>query len=145
MVEKTGLDMAQEAHMHSNWLTRRYLARVGGLMAVASTALGCAPTPETMRVPPAPVALRLPDPAFLPEIQCHGGYTVAELEQYLPSARVALQLPSTRRVAVDAERRCLTVTVDGIGAGRLAELVLRGVAVPRDAVLLLVAEAERQG
>ena len=131
--------------MHSNSMIRRYVPGLGGLMAAASTALGCAPTPETMRVPPAPVALRLPDPAFLPEVQCHGGYTVAELEQYLPSARVALQLPSTRRVAVDAQRGCLAVTVDGIGAGRLAELVLRGVAVPRDAVLLLLAEAGRQG
>jgi hypothetical protein len=131
--------------MHSNSLTRCYLARLGGLMTAASTALACAPTSETMRIPPAPVALRLPDPAFLPEVQCHGGYTVAELEQYLPSARVALQLPSTRKVAVDAERRCLTVTVEGVGAGRLAELVLRGVAVPRDAVLLQLAEAERKG
>jgi hypothetical protein len=131
--------------MNSNSMTRRYVAGLGGLMAAALTALGCAPTPEAMRIPPAPVALRLPDPAFLPEVQCHGGYTVAELQQYLPSAQVTLQLPGTRRVAVDPERQCLMVIVEGIGDGRLAELVLRGVAVPREAVLLLLAEAERQG
>jgi hypothetical protein len=137
--------MAQEAHMQLNSLFQRHVARLGCLLAVGSAALGCAPVPETMRVPPAPVALRLPDPAFLPEVQCHGDYTEAELKQYLPLAQVTLQLPSTQRVAVDPERRCLMVIVDGIGAGRLAELVLRGVAVPRDAVLLLLAESQRQG
>jgi hypothetical protein len=70
---------------------------------------------------------------------------VAELEQNLPRAQVALQLPSTRAVAVDAERRCITVTVEGTGTGRLAELVLRGEAVRRAAVLLLLAEPEGQG
>jgi hypothetical protein len=131
--------------MHFNSLTHRYLAWLGCLTAAGCTALGCAPTPETSRVPPAPVVLRLPDPAFLPEVQCHGGYSVADLQQYLPSARVALQLPGTRGVAVDPERRCLMVTVEGIGDGRLAELVLRGVAVPRDAVLLQLAESQPQG
>ena len=131
--------------MQSNSLIHRHVARLGCSIAVCSTALGCAPVPESTRIPPAPVVLRLPDPAFLPELQCHGAYTVAELEEYLPRAQVTLQLPSTRRVAVDAARRCLMVIVDGVGAGRLAELVLRGVAVPRDAVLLLLAESERQG
>jgi hypothetical protein len=131
--------------MHSNRLIQAQVARLGGLTTLCSAALGCAPVPEATRVPPAPIVFRWPDPAFLPEVQCHGGYTVAELEQYLPSAQVALQLPGTRRVAVDPERRCLTVTVDGIGDGRLAELVLRGVAVPRDAVLLQLAESDRHG
>jgi hypothetical protein len=35
--------------------------------------------------------------------------------------------------------------VDGIDAGRMVELVLRGVAVPRGAVLLELAEPVRQG
>src|SRR5918995_5585146 len=131
--------------MQSDSLTHPSVARFGYLMAIGSAALGCAPRPETTRIPPAPIVFRWPDPAFLPERQCHGAYTVAELEQYLPRAEVALQLPSTRVVAVDAERRCLTVTVEGVGAGRLAELVLRGLTVPRAAFLLLRAEPERQG
>ena len=131
--------------MQSDPLTHSPVARLGCLMAVWSAALGCAPVTETTRIPPAPIVFRWPDPAFLPERQCHGAYTVAELEQYLPRAQVALQLPSTRAVALDAERRCLMVTVEGVGDGRLAELVLRGVAVPRAAVLLQLAEPERQG
>lgn len=121
------------------------VARVAGTMVVCSGALGCAPQPRTTPIPPAPIVFRWPDPAFLPERQCHGAYTVAELEKYLPRAQVALRLPSTRAVAVDAERRCLAVTVESVGAGRLAELVLRGMAVPRAAVLLLLAEPERHG
>ena len=46
---------------------------------------------------------------------------------------------------VRQDQHMLAVIGDGVGAGRLAELVLRGVAVPRDAVLLLLAESERQG
>ena len=130
--------------MQSDSLTHPSVARFGYLMAACSAALGCAPVPEATRIPPAPIVFRWPDPAFLPERQCQGAYTVAELEQYLPRAQVALQLPSTRAVAVDAERRCLTVSVEGVEAGRLAELVLRGVAVPRAAVLLQLAEPERQ-
>jgi hypothetical protein len=131
--------------MQADSLTHPSVARLGCLMALGSAVLGCAPVPETPRIPPAPIVFRWPDPAFLPERQCHGAYTVADLEQYLPGAQVALQLPGTRAVAVDAERRCLTVTVEGVGAGRLAELVLRGAAVPRAAVLLQLAAPERQG
>jgi hypothetical protein len=131
--------------MQSDSLPHPSVARLGCFMAVCSAALGCAPVPETTWIPPAPIVFRWPDPAFLPEHQCHGAYTVAELEQYLPRAQVALQLPSTLAVTVDAERRCLMVTVEGVGAGRLAELVLRGMAVPRAAVLLQLAEPERQG
>jgi hypothetical protein len=135
--------MVEETYMHSNTRPSGFL--LGCLMAVCSVALGCGPVPETTGIPPAPIVFRWPDPAFLPEHQCHGAYTVAELEQYLPRAQVALQLPSTRAVTVDAERRCLIVTVEGVGAGRLAELVLGAVAVPRAAVLLLLAAPERQG
>lgn len=118
---------------------------LGSLLAVCSVAVGCAPASAAAAVPPAPIVFHWPDPAFLPERQCHGAYTVEELQHYLPMAQVALQLPSTRAVAVDAERRCLTITVDGIDAGRMVELVLRGLAVPRGTVLLELAEPLRQG
>jgi hypothetical protein len=131
--------------MQSYSMTHRSFARLGCLMVLCSAALGCAPAAESTKIPPSPIVFRWYDPAFLPEIQCHGGYTVAELEQYLPSAQVALQLPGTRAVAVDQERGCLTVIVDGIGAGRLAALVLRGVAVPRSSYLLLITTPEPQG
>jgi hypothetical protein len=121
------------------------LARLGCVIAVCSAAVGCAPTTANTSIPASPVVFRWPDPVFLPEIQCHGDYTVAELEEYLPLAQVALQLPGTRAVAVDKERRCLMVTVDGIGSGRLAALVLRGMAVPRTAVLLQLTTPEPQG
>ena len=131
--------------MQSYSMTHLSFARLGCSIAVCSAAVGCAPAPASTRIPPAPIVFRWPDPAFLPEVQCHGAYSVAELQQYLPLAQVALQLPGTRAVVVDQERRCLTVTVDGIGAGRLAALVLRGVAVPRSAVLLQLANPEPQG
>jgi hypothetical protein len=115
------------------------------LTAACSVVLACAPAPDSSRVPPAPIVFRWPDPAFLPERQCHGAYSVQELDRYLARARLALWLPSTRAVVVDTERRCLRVTVESVGAGRLAELVLRGVAVPRGAVLLELTEPERRG
>jgi hypothetical protein len=46
-------------------------------------------------------------------------------------------------VTVDHERGCLSIVVDGVGSGRLAELIIRGVSVPRRAVLLLLASPER--
>jgi hypothetical protein len=106
------------------------------VVVASSITLACAPVPQSARVPPAPVLSLWPDPTFLPERQCHGTYRVEDLKRYFPRARLTLWLPSTRAVALDAERRCLVVTVESIGAGRLAELVLRGVAVPRRAVLL---------
>ncbi|HEX2609576.1 MAG TPA: hypothetical protein VHK68_01105 [Gemmatimonadales bacterium] len=77
-----------------------------------------------------------PDPAFLDYRQCHGRYDIQELNRLVPRARVALWLPGTRSVIVDQERHCITVTVESFGDGRLAELVMRGVAVPRRAVFL---------
>jgi hypothetical protein len=112
--------------------------RLISLIAASSLALGCAPAVQADKIPPAPVLTLWPDPTYLPERQCHGTYEVADLNRYLPRAKVALWLPSTRSVALDEQRRCLVVKVDGYGAGRLAELVLRGMAVPRRAVLLLV-------
>jgi hypothetical protein len=112
--------------------------RMISLLAASSIALGCAPAVQGDKIPPAPVLTLWPDPTYLPERQCHGTYRVEDLNRYLPRAKVALWLPSTRSVALDEQRRCLVVTVDGYGSGRLAELVLRGMAVPRRAVLLLV-------
>ena len=131
--------------MQSHPMAHRTLARLGCLLALCSAAVGCAPAAESTTFSTGPVVYRWPDPAFLPEVQCHGAYTVAELQEYLPLAQVALYLPGTRAVVVDQERRCLTVTVDGFGAGRLAELVLRGMAVPRTAVLLQLTTPEPQG
>jgi hypothetical protein len=108
-------------------------------LALASLVItACAPVPSSSRIPPAPVLTLWPEPTFLPERQCHGNYRVEDLKAYLPRAQVAMWLPSTRAVRLDEERRCLVVTVEGIGGGRLAELVLRGMAVPRRAVLLLM-------
>lgn len=126
--------------MRSHSLTRPAVSVLGCLMALCYAAAAHAQAPATTQIPPAPIVFRWPDPAFLPEFQCHGAYTVSQLEQYLPRAEVALELPSTRTVAVDAESRCLTVTVESIGGGRLAELTLRGVAVPREAGLLLLVD-----
>ncbi len=108
-------------------------------LALASfVALACAPGMQGDKIPPAPVLTLWPDPTYLPERQCHGDYRVEDLNRYLPRARLALWLPSTRSVKLDEQRRCLVVTVESYGTGRLAELLLRGVAVPRRAVLLLV-------
>jgi hypothetical protein len=72
--------------------------------------------------------------ATLVPMKCRGGYSVEQLQHFLPKARVTLWLPSTRAVALDQEQRCLLVTVDDVGGWRLAELVLRGVSVPHRAV-----------
>lgn len=77
-----------------------------------------------------------PDPTFFPERQCRGRYATEELQRYVARAKLAMWLPGTRSVAVDPARHCITVTVESIGAGRLAELVMRGVSVPRRAVFL---------
>jgi hypothetical protein len=131
--------------MQSDSLPHRSFARLGCLLALGSAAVGCAPAADSTRFSTGPVVYRWPDPAFLPEVQCHGAYTVAELQEYLPQAQVALQLPGTQAVVLDQQHRCLTVTVDGYGAGRLAELLLRGMAVPRTAVLLQMSTPEPQG
>jgi hypothetical protein len=125
--------------MRSEPLYRLQLRWTCGLAAVFSATLACAPVSDPVKIPPAPIAYNWPDPAFLPEIQCRGAYAVEELAGYLPRARLAMWLPGTRTVSLDRGRRCLTVTVDAVGDGRLAELLLRGVAVPRRAVLLLLA------
>ena len=106
---------------------------------VAAVATGaCAPAAEPP-IPPAPIRLDLPDPAFEPAAQCHGRFAVHDLERMLPRVRLALWLPATQAVELDSTRRCVVVTVQDTETGRLAALLLRGVGVPRHAVLLQLA------
>ena len=121
-------------------LALRPAHRLAGLVASLAAIAACAPAASPGSIPPAPILLRWPDPAFEPEQQCHGTHTVEDLAHYLPRARLAMSLPGTRSVGMDTGRRCLTVNVESVGSGRLAELVLRGVAVPRDAVLLTLVD-----
>jgi hypothetical protein len=118
---------------------------LGLVLTVSAAGAGCAPMASTSRIPPAPIVGQWPEAAFLPERQCRGRYTVEELQPYLSRARLAMWLPSTRSVALDPGRRCITVTVESIGGGRLAELVIRSMAVPRRAVLLILAGNTRRG
>lgn len=117
-------------------LVRRSAQWLATILAAVATSAGCASAAESTRVPPAPVVLRWPDPAFAPDRQCRGRHGAEDLERYLPRARLTMSLPGTQSVSVDNTRRCITVQVQSVGSGRLAELVLRGVAVPRSAVLL---------
>jgi hypothetical protein len=130
--------------MYLKALPRSFLLPAISLGAAVATA-ACAPTTKTAGIPPAPIALRWPDPAFLPERQCQGAYDPQEVERYLSRARLALTLPGTRSVALDRDGRCITVVVESVGGGRLAELVMRGVSVPRGAVLLRLESPERRG
>jgi hypothetical protein len=117
-----------------------FKARHGRLTRLSSFAgfwvalAGCAPPAQP--APVAPEAAIWPDPTFAAERQCRGRYAAQDLERYLPRARLAMSLPGTQAVTLDPKRGCITVRVEGVGSGRLAELVLRGVSVPRTAVLL---------
>jgi hypothetical protein len=119
------------------------LIRVGLPTAVLANLLACAPATERAGIAPAPIALRWPDPAFLPERQCHRALPAERLQDYLPRASLTMTIPGTRSVTVDRERGCLTIVVENVGTGRLAELIIRGVWVPRHAVLLVLASPER--
>ena len=114
------------------------LHSVAGLLACVITLTGCASATQSTRIPSEPT-LHWPDPAFLAERQCRGGYRMEDLARLLPRARLAMSLPGTRSVALDSERRCIVIDVQNVGDGRLAELVMRGVAVPRTAVSLRLA------
>jgi hypothetical protein len=119
------------------------LVRAGVPAAAIGSILACAPATERTRIPPAPIALRWPDPTFLPERQCHRPVPTEHLEGYLRRATLTMTIPGTRSVTLDRQRGCLTIVVESVGTGRLAELIIRGVAVPRHAVLLLLASPER--
>jgi hypothetical protein len=130
--------MRREPYVVSLFYWKCFLAAITSV-TVASSAAAQSPTQ-----PVAPTALHWTDPAFLPERQCRGSYAVEQLDRHLPRARIVLWLPGTRAVVLDRERRCLRVTVETAGDGRLAELVLRGVGIPRRAVLLRLAASERR-
>ena len=109
---------------------------------LASAVVGaCAPRAESP-IPPAPISGFWPDPAFEPSRQCHGTFGRAALQRLLPRARLALWLPTTEAVELDSARRCLRITVQDIETGRFTVLLLRGVGVPRRAVLLRLATPE---
>ncbi|MBA3521632.1 MAG: hypothetical protein H0T90_03890 [Gemmatimonadales bacterium] len=84
----------------------------------------------------APILLHWPDPTYESRRQCRGNLSVADLETYLSRVQVARSLPGAGDVVLDRDARCIRVPVQTGGTGRLVELVLRGVAVPRRAVLL---------
>jgi hypothetical protein len=74
---------------------------------------------------------------------CDGRTAVPALEQLLPRARLALDLPGTDQVTLDPTGRCIGIQVRTPGTARLVKLLLRGVEVPRSAVDLRVVEARR--
>lgn len=74
---------------------------------------------------------------------CDGRTAAPALEQMLPRARLALDLPGTDQVALDPAGRCIGIQVRTTGTARLVKLLLRGVEVPRSAVDLRVVEATR--
>ncbi len=119
------------------------LIRVGAPAATIASLLACAPATQRSGIPPAPMALLWPDPTFLPERQCHRALPAERLAGYLSRASLAMTIPGTRSVTLDRERGCLTIVVESVGTGRLAELIMRGVSVPRRAVLLVLASPER--
>jgi hypothetical protein len=106
------------------------------LNLIAASGLACSPATSELRIPPAPIRGRWPDPAFEPSRQCHGDHALPGLENLLPRARLASWIPGIQAVELDSGRRCIIVTVEDTETGRMAELLLRGVAVPRRAVLL---------
>jgi hypothetical protein len=71
---------------------------------------------------------------------CRGAIAVPALEEMLPRARAALDLPGTDQVEVDAASRCIGIQVRSKGTARLVKLVLRGVNVPYGAASITVVE-----
>jgi len=69
---------------------------------------------------------------------CAGLTAVAALEEMLPRARAALDIPGTDQVSLDAGRRCIGIQVRTTGTARLVKLLLRAVEIPRGAVDLQV-------
>jgi hypothetical protein len=123
-----------------NAVSRRHslLTHIAGASAVCLFLAGWTPGPPSQPDSDYYGSSSWPDPTFMPDRQCHGGFATDDLNRYMPRARVALWLPGTRSVAVDPARGCVIIKVESAGAARLAELVVRGVAVPRRAVFLQV-------
>ena len=86
------------------------------------------------------VAAAITTPADVFAKPCNGATPVPDLESMLPGARVALDLPGTDQVAVDAATRCIGIQVRSQGTARLVKLVLRGMNVPREVADLRVVE-----
>ena len=114
-------------------------------LALALCSFGSSASAQAVNVPPPIIVGQWKEDTFLPERQCHGHYATADLQQYLTQARVAMWLPDTRSVSLDPSGECITIRVQSLGGARLAELVLRGVNVPRQSVLLLWERPQRQG
>jgi hypothetical protein len=90
--------------------------------SIAVSAFALTPAPDTLVKP------------------CTGLTAVPALEEMLPRARTALDIPGTEQVALDPARRCIDIQVRTQGTARLVKLLLRGVKIPRDAVDLRVVE-----
>ena len=71
---------------------------------------------------------------------CDGRTAVPALEEMLPRARAALDIPGTEQVALDPTSRCIGIQVRTQGTARLVKLLLRGVKIPREVVDLRVVE-----
>jgi len=71
---------------------------------------------------------------------CDGLTAVPALEEMLPRARAALDIPGTDQVDLDPARQCIGIQVRTQGTARLVKLLLRGIEVPREAVDLRVVE-----
>jgi hypothetical protein len=136
--------------VHSMEPSMRPILPLRPLPAVLSLVLvlcsfGSSASAQAVKVPPPIIVGQWKEDTFLPERQCHGHYAAADLQQYLTQARVAMWLPDTRSVNLDPSGECITIRVQSLGGARLAELVLRGVNVPRQSVLLLWERPQRQG
>jgi hypothetical protein len=101
-------DRTPETQMHFLTTAAAALIRLGAPTALFANLLACAPVTQ-QGIPPAPIALRWPDPAFLPERQCHRAVPAEHLASYLPRASLTMTIPGTRSVTVDRERGCLTI------------------------------------
>ena len=124
---------------------RRSVHRFAAVLTAVVTSVGSVSVAESSSISTTRVLLAWPDPAFAPERQCRGSYGPEDLARYLKPARLAMSLPGTRNVRLDNARRCIVVDVHSVGSGRLAELVMRGVAVPRRAVLLRLINERPRG
>jgi hypothetical protein len=71
---------------------------------------------------------------------CDGRTAVPALEEMLPRARAALDIPGTEQVALDPTSRCIGIQVRTQGTARLVKLLLRGVKIPPEVVDLRVVE-----
>jgi hypothetical protein len=114
------------------------MRRIPALLLLSLTVPWSAAHAQTGRVvlPPAPIRGFLPEAEFEPANQCRGEFAMGELERMLPGARLAMRVPATEAVALDRERRCIAVTVQDVETGRLDALLMRGLGIPRGAVLL---------